>query len=205
MRRLASHDDPGVACPVLLKSQSLSTADLKTIAASRGERQQCAIAARAPIEPPVIEALLKGGGRAVSLALISNTAARCSDAAYVALVEKCLTDDELTKELALRPDTPDAVTRRLLSTSPPKASLGPKATVSPQATAAAPIAPKLPSAAAYASARPEIVALNRIGKLNDSTVNRFAIRGETAKLFLVLLVLLGATIEKDEQIEVEDD
>lgn len=169
VRRLASHRDPEVACPVLLRSPSLSTADLKSIAASSGERQQCAIAARAPIDPPVIETLIEGGSRSVCVALIANTEARFSDAAYAALVGKCLTDDELTKALALRPDTPDTVMRKLLSASPaPTSGTGPKATVSLQAVAAAQIVAKLPCAAAYAGARPEIVALNRIGKLNDS-------------------------------------
>lgn len=206
VRHLASHDDPDVACPLLLKSKSLSAADLKLIAASRGERHQCAIAARTPIEPPVIEALINGGGRAVHLALVGNTGARFPEAAYAILVEKCLTDDELTKALALRPDTPDTVMRKLLSTSPaPKAGIGPKPAVSPRAAAAAPIAPKLPCAAAYASARPEIVALNRVGKLNDSTVNRFAIRGETANLLTALSVLSGTPIEIVEHVMTDDD
>lgn len=200
VRRLASHHDPEVACPLLLRSQSLSTADLKSIAASSGERQQRAIAARAPIDPPVIETLIEGNARSVCIALITNTEARFSDTAYARLVEKCLADDELTKALALRPDTPDAIMRKLLSASP-----APKATVSPPAATAAPIAPKLPCAAAYASARPEIVALNRIGKLNDSTVNRFAIRGETANLVTALSVLSGTPIEIVEHVMTDDD
>ena len=68
-----------------------------------------------------------------------------------------------------------------------------------------PIVPKLPGPAAYASARPEIVALNRIGKLNDSTVNRFAIRGETANLVTALSVLSGAPIEIVEHVMTDGD
>lgn len=201
LRRLASHNDPGVACPILLKSQALQSIDLETIAMSSGEPQQLAIAARKCVEPPLAEALIRGGGRTVHLALIGNPGARFSDAAYVALAEKCLTDDELTKALALRPDTPDTVMRKLLSASPaPKSGI-----VRFQAAAAAPIVPKLPCAAAYASARPEIVALNRSGKLNDSTVNRFAIRGETANLVTALSVLSGAPIEIVEHIITDDD
>lgn len=64
---------------------------------------------------------------------------------------------------------------------------------------------ELPSAAAYASARPEIIALSRIGKLNDSTVNRFAIRGETANLFTALSVLSGAPIEIVEHVMTDGD
>lgn len=206
VRRLASHHDPEVACPVLLRSQSLSPADLNTIAAGSGERQQCAIARRAPVDPMVIETLIQGRTRSVWLALICNPNAQFSDAAYVALVEKCLTDDELTKALALRPDTPEMVMRKLLSVSPaPKSAMGPNIIVSPEAATAAPTAAKLPSAAAYASARPEIVALSRIGKLNDSTVNRFAIRGETANLVTALSVLSGAPIEIVEHVLTDED
>lgn len=208
LRRLALHDDPDVACPVLLKSEALSTSDLEMIAISSGERQQLAIAARERIEPPLTERLIKGGGRVIHLALISNAGARFSDAAYAALLEKCMRDDELTKALALRADTPDPVLRKLLAASPdPNARAEPKApSVSrPQAAAAVPIVRELPCAAAYASARPEIVALSRIGKLNDSTVNRFAIRGETANLLTALSVLSGAPIEIVEHVVTDSD
>lgn len=206
VRRLASHRDPEVACPVLLRSPSLSTADLKSIAAASGERQQCAIANRAPVDPTVTETLIEGGARTVCVALIGNAEARFSDAAYVALVEKCSTDGELIKALALRPDTPDRVMRELLSNSAaPRSDMTPKTTVALEAAKAAPIVPKLPCAAAYASARPEIVALNRIGKLNDSTVNRFAIRGETANLVTALSVLSGAPIGIVEHVMTDDD
>src|SRR3569832_2722295 len=50
VRYLAAHGDPEVACPVLLKTQALSAADLAAIVVSCGERQQRAIAARQPVE-----------------------------------------------------------------------------------------------------------------------------------------------------------
>lgn len=128
LRRLASHNDPDVACPVLLKSQGLSTSDLEKLAISSGERQQLAIAARERIEPALTETLIKRGGRAVHLALICNPGTRFSNATYAALVEKCQGDDELTRALALRPDTPDPVTPKLPSASPAsKARTEPKA------------------------------------------------------------------------------
>ena len=206
LRRLASHDDPDVACPVLLKSKALAAVDLAMIAASRGERQQRAIAARDSIAPDVTVALIKHGGRALFLALIKNSGAEFSDAAYATLIAGAGQDDEITKALALRPDTPDLVVKKLLSApagkTPPAA---PSASAAPPAQAAAPAPPKLPGAAAYASARPEIVALSRIGKLNDSTVNRFAIRGETANLVTALSVLSGAPIEIVEHVMTNDD
>lgn len=199
LRRLASHHDPDVACPVLLKSQALSAADLAVIAASCGEPHQRAIATRNCVEPDVTEALIKRGG-SICLELIKNPGTKFSEAAYAALIARAEQDDEIAKALALRPGTPDLVVRRLLSASP-----GKTAAAKPNASVAVPAPPKPPSSADYTSARPEIVALNRIGKLNDSTVNRFAIRGETANLFTALSVLSGAPIEIVEHVMTDDD
>ena len=217
LRQLASHERQDVACPLLLKSQALSTADLAAVAASGSERHQLAIAARDRIEAAVVEALVKHGGRAVWLALIENPGARFSDAAYALLVEKSAADDAITKALALRPGTPDLVVRKLLSASPGKTmadktpanrtAAKPNASAAPPAPSPepAPVPPKRPCSADYASARPEIVALNRVGKLNDSTVNRFAIRGEIANLFTAVSVLSGAPIEIVEHVMTDDD
>lgn len=205
LRRLASHDDPDVASPVLLKSQALSVADLAKVASSCGERHQYAIAARNCIEPEVAEALIARGSL-ICLALIKNPGAKFSEAAYAALIAKAEQDGEIMKALALRPGTPDLVVRKLLSVpSATTAPAKPNASAAPPAQAAVPAPPKPPSSADYASARPEIVALNRVGKLNDSTVNRFAIRGETAKLFTAISVLSGAPIEIVEHVMTDDD
>lgn len=203
--RLASHDDPDVACPVLLKSQALAAADLAAVAASCGEQHQRAIVARSSIEPEVTEALIARGGP-ICLALIKNPGAKFSEAAYAALIAGAGQDGEIMKALALRPGTPDLVVRKLLSASPGKtAPAKPNASAAPPAQAAAPAPSKPPSSADYASARPEIVALNRAGKLNDSAVNRFAIRGETANLFTAISVLSGAPIEIVEHVMADDD
>src|SRR6516162_6661730 len=50
LRRLASHDDPAVAGPALLKSAALSQVDLEAIATSRGEQHLLAIAGRRKVE-----------------------------------------------------------------------------------------------------------------------------------------------------------
>jgi len=203
LRHLAFHDDPEIVCPLLQKSPALSTDDLATVAASCSEAHQLAIASRDGVEAAVCEALVAHGARAVRLALIKNPGARFSDAVHALFIENDAADDEITKALALRPGTPDLVLRKLLSASP-----GSKATAKPNASAQtpAPAPPKRPpNSADYASARPEIIALNRVGKLNDSTVNRFAIRGETANLFTALSVLSGAPIEIVEHVMADDD
>jgi hypothetical protein len=207
LRHLASHDDPAIACPLLLKSQALSTDDLTEVAVSCSEAHQLAISARDTIEAAVAEALVTHGTHAVRLALIKNPGAVFSDAVYSLFIEHSAADDEITKALALRPGTPDLVLRKLLSVSPgPKAKAKPNASTLPPVDFPAPVAPKRrPTSADYAAARPEIITLNRVGKLNDSTVNRFAIRGETANLFTALSVLSGAPIEIVEHVMTDED
>jgi uncharacterized protein (DUF2336 family) len=205
LQHLASHNDANVARPILLKSQAVHTADLTAIATWCGEQHQLAIASRNTIEAPVAEALIARGERTVCLALITNPGTTFSEAAYGALIEKAGQDDAITKALVLRPGIPDLVVRRLLSAPP-----GRKPETSPAQHAApaqplAAIASRLPRSADYAAARPEIVALSRIGKLNDSTVNRFVIRGETANLVTALSVLSGAPTEIIEHVMAEED
>ena len=205
LRRLASHNDPELACPVLLKSQALATADLAAVAASCGERHLRAIMARDCIEPEVTEALIARGDK-ICLALIRNPAAKFSHSAYGGLVAGADQDGEIAKALVLRPGIPDQFVRKLLAAPSCKtASAKSNASSAPPAQEATPNRQKLPSSDDYASARPEIVALNRVGKLNDSAVNRFAIRGETANLFTALSVLSGAPTEIVEHVMMEED
>ena len=206
LRRLASHNDPDVACPVLLKSQALATADLAAIAASCGERHLRAIVARDCIEPDVTEALIARGDDQTCLALIRNPGAKFSESAYARLIAGDDQDGEIAKALVLRPGIPDHVVRRLLAAPSRKtAPARPNASSVPPAQDAVPNPQKLPSPDDYARARPEIVALNRVGKLSDSAVNRFAIRGETANLVTALSVLSGAPIEIVEHVMIDED
>lgn len=217
LRRLASHEDPAVSCPVLLKSPALSQSDLGAVAASCHQPQLLAIARRSKIEKAVTEILVKRGNDDICLAVIKNPGAEFSDAAYSTLIGKAEQDTaeqhgKISKALVLRPGTPELVVRRLLSTAPRQAT--PSKSIAPSGLHAQdeasvsthePVPTKRPEAADYASARPEIVRLNRIGKLNDSTVNRFAIRGEIANLFTAVSVLSGAPIEIVERVMRDSD
>jgi hypothetical protein len=196
LRRLASCGDPAIAVPILMKSLALSPADLVAIATSRSEDHLLAIARRRRIERPVMEAILQRGSCKTCLAVISNPGAEFSGAAYALLIDRAVQDDEITKALTLRPDTPDVVVRELLSASPRPAIKASSTSACSQVSATA----KPPCDAEYAAARPEIISLNRSGKLSDSTVNRFAIRREIANLFTALSVLSGAPIEAIEQV-----
>jgi hypothetical protein len=205
LRRLASHHEPDVACPILRKSQALATAALAEVAACCSERHLRAIAARDCIAPDVTEVLITRGDD-ICLALIENPGTKFSEAAYATLIAGAEQNGESAKALVLRPGIPDLVVRRLLAPPSRKtAPVKPNASSVPPARDAVPAGRKLPSPDDYAGARPEIVALNRVGKLNDSTVNRFAIRGETANLLTALSVLSGAPIEIVEHVMIDED
>lgn len=199
LRRLASCGDPAIAVPILRKSPALSAVDLVPIATSGSEDHLRAIAGRRRIERPVTEAILQRGSSKTCLAVIGNPGAEFSGAAYAHLIGRAVEDDEIMKALTLRPDTPDMVVRELLSASPRPAIKASHASASSQILATA----KQPCDTEYAAAMPEIISLNRSGKLSDSTINRFAIRREKANLFTALSVLSGAPIEAIELVMAE--
>jgi hypothetical protein len=157
----------------------------------------------------VTDVIVQRGSIRICLAVIRNPGAEFSDTGYAALIDKAGQDDEITKALVLRPGTPDAVVRALLSDSPKPATAmtaerSCAASLKSSESSRIPTV-KLAGQAAYAAARPEILSLNRAGRLSDSTVNRFAIRGETANLFTALSVLSGAPIEVVEQVMAQPD
>ncbi|MBR0828098.1 DUF2336 domain-containing protein [Bradyrhizobium manausense] len=205
LRRLAAHEDPAVAAPVLRNSPVLAQEDLEAIASARGEQHLLAIAGRRKIEKALADILVKRGGKKVCLAIAKNQGAQLSDAAYAILVARAEHDGELTKELALRPNVPDMVVRRLLAAASPEAAATVQSAATSVETGGSAKAVGRPCAAEYEDARPQIVALNRIGKLNDSAVNRFAIRGEIANLLTALSVLSGAPIDVIETVVADED
>src|SRR6202000_2014539 len=58
-----------------------------------------------------------------------------------------------------------------------------------------PVEVKKPAQDDAAEARAAVVVLNQGGKLNDSTVNRFAIRREYPNVIAALSVLSGSTVD----------
>ncbi|MBR1335234.1 DUF2336 domain-containing protein [Bradyrhizobium ottawaense] len=210
LQRLASCEDAAIAVPVLRQSPALSREDLIKIAASSSESHLLAIADRRGIANAVTDVLLQRGSSKVCLAIIENPRANLSDAGYSVLIGRAEQDDEIAKALTLRPGTPDRVVRALLSASPrpataTNADAHPSAFSGATACSEVSVTVKRPRDAEYAAARPEIESLNRTGRLNDSTVNRFVIRGETANLFTALSVLSGAPVEVVKHVMADPD
>lgn len=208
LRHLVFHDDPAVAGPVLQKSRAIPLGDLEAIANSRGEQHLRAISLRSELSETLTDILLQRGGHDVCRALAKNHGARFSQSGYATLIAKAASDDEVTKSLALRPNTPDHILRELLSATPKRTT----ATSALPERVAAPARPPAQDPRTtqrhptdYTEARSTVIALSRIGKLNDSTVNRFAIRNEAANLIASLSVLSDAPIEIIERVMADTD
>ena len=198
VRNLAFHNDAMVAGPVLRHSACLSDKDLLEITRSRSQQHLLAICDRKALNEALTDALMRFGDVNVSNALARNAGARFSECGYATLVGRAERDEALAEKLGVRLDIPgsllreligkvaDVVRARFLTASRPVARKK-----APGAAAAPSVAPR--KTIDYTRAHNEVVALNRTGKLNDSIVNRFAVRGEYD--FVVAALALKADVK----------
>jgi uncharacterized protein (DUF2336 family) len=205
MRLLARHEDDAVASPVLARAAALADDDLVQIVCDRGQRHLLAIAGRASLSADITSLVLKRAGKETARALVKNPGARFTERAYAALLAIAERDETVAEAAGLRPDLPAALLAELMAktTDTVRARLV-KAAPAPlreriQAAIDAATVEKRPRNANappdYADALVMVEGLNRIGKLNDSSVNRFAMRRELTNLIASLAVLSGATVE----------
>jgi uncharacterized protein (DUF2336 family) len=203
IRRLAFHNDPLVAAPVLRNSNRLSEKDLVEIAKTRGQQHLLAISDRKILNEALTDALMRLGDVHVSNALAHNPGACFSECGYATLVGRAERDESLTEKLGLRLDIPANLLRELLAKATdivrarfltaPRPAVPGKAQGSCAATAG-PIGVARPKID-YTQAQSEALALNRAGKLNDSTVNRFAVRSEYTNVVAALSLKTDVKIE----------
>ena len=204
IRRLARHEDPSVAAPVLSKCRLVTDAELIEIACHRSQQHLAAISGRQPLVEAVTDVILKHAGRDVSRLLARNPAARFNALGYGALLIASERDDSLAEALGSRQDLPAetlqslllrttaTVRARLLKSAPAQVRDKVQAALK-NVPAAAPSA--TPASNDYAEAKAAVVVLNKSGKLNDSSVNRFAIRREYPNVIAALSLLSGGTVE----------
>jgi uncharacterized protein (DUF2336 family) len=205
MRRLARHEDDAVAGPVLARTASLADEDLVQIICERNQRHLLAIAGRSSLSEDITSLVLQRAGKEAARALVKNPGARFTERAYAALLAIAERDETVAEAAALRADLPAAQLAELLAntTDTVRARLAKMAPAplrekiqSAIAATSAEMPPREANAAtAYADAVVMVEGLNRIGKLNDSTVNRFAMRRELTNLVAALAVLSGASVE----------
>jgi uncharacterized protein (DUF2336 family) len=203
-RQLARHDNPTIAGPLLARSPVLVDADLIEIAKSRSQQHLVAVASRPNLTEALTDLVLKLAGREASRALARNWSASISSRGLAILLAAARRDETIAESLGRRPDLPAATLQGLLA--------GTTATVRARLLKTAPadlrakIEAELESIDAQAETQPQgpkdhadahaaVATLSRAGKLNDSTVNRFAIRREHANVIAALSLLSGAAIE----------
>jgi uncharacterized protein (DUF2336 family) len=209
IRRLARHEEATVAAPVLRGSDSLSERDLIEIADSCSQQHLLAISGRKRLSETVTDALLKRCDTTACRLLATNAGARFSSPGYLALVAAAKRNDDIADSLVLRPDMPVEMLRELLAGTT-KAGRARLRKVAPPAVHGAieaaiedieaEIGTKTPKPIDYSGAKSTVLALNNAGKLNDSSVNRFAVREERANLIAALSLLSDAAIETIETI-----
>lgn len=109
---LLADDQIEVARPVILRSRTLSDADLLSLLDHAGEDHQTACAERPDIGEPVCEVLANTSSEPVLVALIRNATARIAPHTFEALVEKSKQIAALQDPLVHRDDLPrDLATR----------------------------------------------------------------------------------------------
>jgi uncharacterized protein (DUF2336 family) len=190
IRTLAFHSDVSIAGPILKNSSRLSEQDLIEIARTLSQQHLLAICQRKALNEALTDALMRRGDANVSNALARNPGATFSECGYATLVGRAERDEGLTEKLGLRLDLPANLLRELLAmaTDVVRARF---------LTASRPIAREKHSAQApaakaqsikrdYSKALNEVAALGRVGKLNDSAVNRFAVSREYANVVAAL-------------------
>ena len=114
IRKLAFHEQPQVAAPVLRSSSCLAEADLLEIVKSRSQQHLLAICDRKALNEALTDALMRFGDVNVSNALARNTGARFSECGYATLVGRAEKDENLAEKLGVRLDIPGSLLRELI-------------------------------------------------------------------------------------------
>lgn len=204
VRYLACHEEVAVAAPVLLRSHSLSDGDLVEIASHLGRQHLLVIASRRCLNEALTDVLLRRGDVDVCRVLAKNAGARFSESGNATLVATAERNKDIAESLVLRPDLPAAMLRELLSkatdvvridllkAAPPKVRHNIREALD---SIAAHVSTKAPEPVVYSEAHSRVLALSKAGKLNDSTVNRFALCREATNVIASLSVLSGAPVE----------
>jgi hypothetical protein len=194
IRKLAFHEQPQVAGPVLRSSACLSDADLIEVVKSRSQQHLLAICDRKMLSEALTDALMRFGDVNVSNALARNSGARFSECGYATLVGRAEKDEGLAEKLGVRLDMPGNLLRELLGKVADvvraRFLTAPRPVGRPKAQNAAPR-----KAIDYTAVQSELVVLNRTGKLNDSVVNRFAVRGEYIHVVAAIALKAEAKVE----------
>lgn len=198
--RLALHGDESVSLPIV-KSARLMPELILEVARSGSPKQRLAIACRHLVDPSVSEVLMKSADPAIYHALAENLGATLSEADCARLVQISESDHGLAQKLIRRLDIPDPFKRKIrakldearmrhLNAMPRVLRDQIEDTVAKTGASLADL-----DLSACAAAQAGMAELNRKGQLKDTTINRFAVRGEYTNVVAALAFLTGTPVE----------
>ena len=188
LQQLALHSDPSVAAPILKHSSWMSENHLIEVAETRDRDHLLAISSRSALSECLSTTLIKRGDTAIYTAVTCNLGARLSEGSFAVLLKIAERDSELAALLGARSDIPSGPLRKFLAIVADKPRVAFLRAASPAIRALA--EKEAPKSVIldrdYSSAESEIAELRRAGKLNDPTINRFAVKRQIDKLTVAL-------------------
>jgi uncharacterized protein (DUF2336 family) len=201
--RLAFDENECVSAP-MLKSRYVTRELLLRVVQSRGKKHRLAIASRYSVDPTVSEALAKCDDPAVHRALAENRGVKMSETGWARLAQLGESDRDLATILLRRSDLPGPLKRKLhakledarmrvLNGMPGVMRDEIENAIAANNTSSETL--PLPESPEFTSAQAKMVKLNKKGKLNDSTLNRFAVYREYVEVTAALALLTGSPIE----------
>ena len=200
LQQLALHRDPSVAVPILMHSSWLSEDDLVQVAEKRDRDHLLAISSRSSLSEFLTTTLVMRGYAAVHTAIARNLGAQLSVGGFTVLLKIAERDSELAALVGARSDIPSGLLRKFLAMVTEKSRAAFLRAASPTIRAIADKEmPKIVNSNKdYSSAEKEIADLRRTGKLNDSTINRFAVTHQLDKLTVALALASDASVKSIE-------
>ena len=208
-RRLALHEDESISLPIL-ESGSLTQDLLIEVVQSCSGKQRLAVALRHDVGRPVSEALVRCGDQAVHYALAENKGAKLSEESWNRLIKLGESNQGLAQRLGRRRDIPTPLKRQFHSKLEEtrmrelNAMPGVMRDQIENTIATTAIVANSDQRPDYASAQAKMIELGRKGRLNDSTINRFAISGEYTNIVAALALLTGSPTDVIERLIASD-
>jgi uncharacterized protein (DUF2336 family) len=204
IRMLAFDDDIEVAQPVLSTSERLDDEDLLANATSKSQLHLAAIAERKSLNEAVTDVLVARGDRQVVHKVARNGGARFSDAGFRMLVKRSANDEALALQVGSRRDLPrqhflhlldqaSATVRTRLAAENPNAGDAVEGVLSEIVGGIRSETRKVSTD--FASARSEVEALGRAGRLSEGDVYQFARDRQFEPTAIALSMMAGVEID----------
>ena len=209
IRRLSRDDEITIAGPVLAQSSRLSEIDLIDIAKSKGQGHLLAISGRASLPAGVTDVLVERGDAQVYHSLARNYGAHFSESGFGILVKKSESDEGLAEKLGLRLDIPPQLLRQLLARATDLVRSRLLAAATPEnqdkiqrvlASIANEVGREATGPRDFVQADNVVHELNRLGKLNEATLVKFAKEREYENMAATLALFCGAKSELIERL-----